>query len=298
MLGVVLTVIGAVMLASKGIFAKLLYARGLHFDTVVATRALIAIPGFVLMAWWRPGPRPLREQAWSDIGHAALAGVVCYAFGASLNFFALTRIDASVERALLYAYPAMVVLTAWALGRERPGPVMSTAVGGTFIGILLVVGIWETGRAAQDLLGVVCVLLCAATIAYYYLASGPLTRRMGSAPFTVVAMTAAGLTLAAHYQFKHGWQNVAFDATSARLMAALVVFATVLPLVAVAEGLRRIGPSRAAIASTSGPPAAAVMAAVLLQESVNVWQWLGILVIVASIALLEIRRARRRPPSG
>lgn len=288
-----MTVLGAVMLAAKGIFAKLLYARGLHFDTVVATRALLAIPGFMLMAWWRPGPRPLREQPWRDIGRAALAGLVCYALGASLNFFALTRIDASVERAILYAYPAMVVLTAWALGREKPGPIMGLAVAGTFVGILLVVGVWRGGEGGQDLLGVVCVLLCAATIAYYYLASGPLTRSMGSATFTAVAMTAAGLALAVHYQWKHGWQHVEFDAGSAQLMALLVVFVTVLPLVAVAEGLRRIGPQRAAIASTSGPPAAAIMAALLLGESVRWWQWVGIVVIAGSIALLEVRRARR-----
>lgn len=288
-----MTVVGAVMLASKGIFAKVLYARGLHFDTVVATRALLAIPGFLLMALWRPGPQPMRQLPWRDIWSAALAGFVCYAVGASLNFFALTLIDASVERALLYAYPAMVVLAAWALGREKPGPIMSLAVIGTFVGILMVVGIWRTGQGGQDLLGVVCVLLCAATIAYYYLASGTLTRSMGSAQFTFVAMTAAGVALAVHYQWKHGWQTASLDAESWQLMAALVIFATVLPLVAVAEGLRRIGPQRAAIASTSGPPAAAIMAAVLLHESVAWWQWLGIATIAASIALLEVRRARR-----
>ncbi len=287
------------MLASKGIFAKLLYARGLHFDTVVATRALIAIPGFALMAWWRAGPQPLARVPWRDLTRAALAGFVCYTVGASLNFFALTRIDASVERALLYTYPAMVVLTAWALGRERPGPIMSLSVVGTFVGVLLVVGAWGGGAGTQDLLGVVCVLLCAATIVYYYLASGPLTRSMGSAQFTVVAMTAAGVALGIHYQIKHGWQHVVLDAQSARLMLWIVILATVLPLVAVAEGLRRIGPQRAAIASTSGPPASgsirysAIMAAVWLNETVRWWQWLGIALIAGSIALLEIRRARR-----
>jgi drug/metabolite transporter (DMT)-like permease len=170
---------------------------------------------------------------------------------------------------------------------------MSLAVAGTFVGIILVVGVLRRDVPAQNLIGVMFVLLCAATIVFYYITSGPLTRSMGSAPFTAVAMTAAGLSLAVHYQLRHGWQSLSLDATSWMLMLLLVVFATVLPLVLVAEGLRRVGPERAAIASTSGPPAAALMAAFMLNEAVRVDQWLGILMIAASIALLEVRRSHR-----
>ncbi|MFK8016907.1 MAG: DMT family transporter [Gammaproteobacteria bacterium] len=296
--GIALVVGGSVLLASKGIFAKLLYARGLHYETVVATRALLAIPGFMLVAHWRPGPAALRHAPTSQLMRAALAGVVCYYVGASLNFYALTLIDASVERALLYSYPAMVVIATWVISRQRPGPIMSLAVIGTFVGIVLVVGLLRPDVPAQNLVGVACVLLCSATIAYYYLASGSLTRSLGSAQFTVVAMTTAGLVLTVHYQIRHGWQTLSLDATSWWLMVALVVFATVLPLYLVAEGLRRVGAERAAVASTSGPPAAALMAAFMLGDSVRVDQWLGILVIVASIALLEIRRGRKRDGSN
>jgi drug/metabolite transporter (DMT)-like permease len=68
----------------------------------------------------------------------------------------------------------------------------------------------------------------------------------------------------------------------------------VLPLYLVAEGLRRVGPQRAAISSTSGPPAAALMAVLLLGERMRLDQWLGIFLIVGSIALLELRRSRKR----
>lgn len=294
MIGVVLIVGGSIMLASKGIFAKLLYARGVHFETVVATRAVLAIPGFMLIAWLRPGPDPLHLGDRRDLARAALAGIMCYYVGASLNFYALTLIDASVERALLYSYPAMVVVAAWLISGKRPGPVMGSAVLGTFIGIVLVVGVLRPGLAPQNLVGALCVLICSATIAYYYLASGPLTRVMGSAQFTLVAMTASGLALALHYQLRQGWQNLSLDEGSALLMLGLVIFATVLPLYLVAEGLRRVGAQRAAISSTSGPPAAALMAVLLLDERIRVDQWLGIFLIVASIAALELRRSRKR----
>ena len=48
-------------------------------------------------------------------------GAVGYAMQSAFYFGALTRIDASLVGLLLYAYPALVLLLAYALRRERPG---------------------------------------------------------------------------------------------------------------------------------------------------------------------------------
>ena len=49
-------------------------------------------------------------------------------------------------------------------------------------------------------------------------------------------------------------------------LAALIIFSTVLPLLLMAEGVRRVGASRAALISTLGPPATAIMAYYLTGE--------------------------------
>ena len=287
-----LVIAGSFMLASKGIFAKFLYAQGLDFETVVAVRALLAIPGFLILAAVLGGLGSLRESTWSDRGQAALAGLVCYYFGAAVNFYALTLIDASVERALLFSYPALVVMAGWFMSGRPPGPVVLVAVLATYVGIALTVGAFNRELLQQNLTGGLLVLICSATISFYFIISGKLTRSMGSASFTVVAMTAAGLALAVHYQFRQGWQHLALDTDNWILMIALVVFATVLPLYLVAEGVRLIGAQRAAIASTVGPPATAMMAVILLNETIRIGQLAGIALIVGGIILLELRQSR------
>lgn len=285
-------IVGSVLLGAKGVVAKILYARGLDFETVVSLRAVLAIPGFAAIAMWQGGVGSLRNTAPAAWFQAVLAGIVCYAIGASANFYALTLIDASVERALLFSYPALVVMAAWTLSRQRPNATTMLAVLATWLGIALTVGAFGQSLTKQDFVGVGWVLFCSATIAFYFMMSAKLTRTMGSAQFTLVAMTAAGITLGVNYSIRSGWSEVGMDVETWIWFLGLVVFITVLPLYLIAEGVRRVGAQRGAIASTVGPPAAVLLAIALLGETVTLAQLSGIALIVGGILALELRRAR------
>ena len=283
-------IIGSVLLGAKGVVAKILYARGLDFETVVSLRAVLAIPGFFAIAVWQGGLAPLRHVSRAAWLQATLAGVICYAIGASANFFALTLIDASVERALLFSYPAMVVMVGWIASKRRPRALTLVAVVATWLGIALTVGAFRQSLLAQNIVGAGWVLFCSATIAYYFMVSAKLTREMGSAQFTLVAMTAAGVALAVSYGVRSGWAEIDMDAETWAWFLGLVVFVTVLPLYLIAEGVRRIGAQRGAIASTVGPPSAALLAIAFLGEVVTAGQLAGIALIVGGILALELRR--------
>ncbi len=237
-----------------------------------------------------PGTRPASAR---DYLGAMFAGLACYYAGASLNFHALTLIDASVERALLFSYPAIVVMAAWAISGARPSPNTALAVGATWLGIALVVGLTQYEQLVRNLEGSIYVLICSATIALYFMLSERLTRTLGSGRFTVVAMTTAGFALAVHYQVRHGWAGFGMSDTAWSLMGALVVFSTVLPLYLIAEGLRRVGAQRGAVVSTVGPPATALSAAIILGERLSIAQLAGMLLIILGILRLEWRRGAR-----
>ncbi len=279
---------GAILLGAKGIFAKYLYAAGVDFETVVTVRSALAVPGFLLIAFAGGGLAGFRQATASDWWQAALAGLICYCIGASANFYALTLIDASVERALLFSYPALVVIWNWVRSGQRPTAGLVVAVVATYLGIALTVGAFDSQLLARNWRGALWVLFCAATIAYYFIASGKLTRHIGSGVFTVIAMTAAALGLASAYQVTHGWQTLSLSPDAWWLMLALVAISTVIPLYLVAEGVRRIGAERAAIGSTVGPPAAALLAVLLLGETLRFAQLAGIGMIVGGILLLEL----------
>ena len=103
-------------------------------------------------------------------------------------------------------------------------------------------------------------------------------------------MSAAAVGMAVHYQILAGWENVDLSVTAWWTLAALVVFSTVLPLFLMAEGVRRVGASKASLISTLGPPATAVMAQELTGEILAPAQWLGIALVLIGVMALEVRR--------
>lgn len=287
--GALMVAAGAIMLASKGLFAKALYAQGLDHHAVAAARSVLAVPGFIAIAWWSRGAS--RELPWSlkETVVAALAGLLCYYVGSLANFYALTLIDAGVERAILFSYPAMVVLLELLVSRQRPRKTALAALFATSVGVVLVTGMASRSISSDELSGVLWILFCSATIAIYFLVSARLTRRMGTGRFTMVAQTTAGLGFLCHYQIHDGWMQLTLPGSSLYLLLAMVVFATVLPLYFISEGLRQVGASRAAIISTLGPPATAIMAYSLLGEVMTLMQMAGLALIVLAVASLERR---------
>ena len=287
---------GALLLAAKGLFAKALYQQGLSFHDVAAIRSVLAVPGFALLAWLYRGNarQTASREAWIRyVLLAVFAGVLCYYLGAMANFYALTIVDASVERPLLFAYPIFVVVITMLMTQRPPSGRVLLALLLTTLGVVLVTGALNARLTMSEWSGMAWILFCSLSIAIYTLISGELTQRMGSGLFTLIAMTAAAVGMAVHYQVFRGWENIALSSHAWRILAGLVVFSTVLPLFFMAEGVRRVGASRASLISTLGPPATAVMAQELTGEMLAPAQWLGIALVLIGVMALEIKCSRR-----
>ena len=295
LIGGLLVAIGAVLLAAKGLFAKTLYDIGLSFHDVAAIRSVLAVPGFALLAWLYRSKTTAERNTTSrrnDLLLALFAGFLCYYLGALANFYALTIIDASVERPLLFAYPIFVVIITTVITRQPPSARVLLALLLTTLGVVLVTGALNASLSASRWSGMAWILFCALSIAIYTLISGELTQRLGSGLFTFTAMAAAAVGMAVHYQIFAGWENVDLSVAAWWTLAALVVFSTVLPLFLMAEGVRRVGAAKASLISTLGPPATAIMAQELTSEVLAPAQWLGIALVLIGVMALEVRRQR------
>ena len=287
--------IGAVLLAAKGLFAKTLYDMGLSFHDVAAIRSVLAVPGFALLAWLYRGKTKIKQDATSrrnDLLLALFAGFLCYYLGALANFYALTIIDASVERPLLFAYPIFVVIINTAITRQPPSARVLLALLLTTRGVVLVTGALNARLSASQCSGMAWILFCSLSIAIYTLISGELTQRLGSGLFTFTAMTAAAVGMAVHYQIFAGWESIDLSVAAWWTLAALVVFSTVWPLFLLAEGVRRVGASKTSLISTLGPPATAILAQELTGEILAPAQWFGIGLVLTGVMALEVRQQR------
>ncbi len=283
---------GSILLSTKGIFAKYIYALGLDFERLSTFRAILAVPGFFLISFFR-GEIKLTEDI--DRKSAVIAGAVgllCYYLGSLVNFYALTILDAGLERVLLFTYPALVVIIGSITGLTKATIPILISILITFAGILLVVGGGTEEMLYENIKGAGWVGLCALTIAIYLLIADKLIPTMGSGMFTLIAMSAAAFGSVIHIVFRMNISDLIISQEIWILLSLMVIFATVIPLAMIADGIRQIGAQRAAIASTVGPPATAVIAVLMLGERLLPLQIFGIVMVVLAILYMELHSQR------
>jgi drug/metabolite transporter (DMT)-like permease len=300
--------LSAMLFASKGLFGKALYERGVGFELLVAVRALIAMPLFVWFALRRDPkapaiagdeeakplplkPVPSAKPRARAVAAAAIAGITCYYVGALVDFWALTMIDASIERVLLFSYPAMVVLYHSFAQRKAPEMRIVLAMFATYLGIFFAMGGIDLHELRANLFGASLVLVAALTTAVYFLIGERYTRELGSTRFAAIGMSSSAILLALHFVAFRSFSEIgALQVYDWVLLGILGIACMFIPGLLQAEGMRRVGAQRAAIGSTIGPPTTILLAALFLNERLTGWQMLGTALIVASVLMLTLRK--------
>ncbi|MBC8025278.1 MAG: DMT family transporter [Steroidobacteraceae bacterium] len=306
-IGMLCVALSAMLFASKGLFGKALYARGVGFELLVAVRACLAMPLFIWIALRRgPAPAvggdeeakplavrptPAAKPRARAVLAAALAGITCYYVGALVDFWALTMIDASIERVLLFSYPAMVVLWHSVAARRVPEARILLAMFATYLGIFFAMGGVDLHELRANLFGAALVLVAALTTAIYFLIGERYTRELGSTRFAAIGMSSAAILLALHFVVFRSFDEIAaLQAYDWVLLGILGIACMFIPGLLQAEGMRRVGAQRAAIGSTIGPPTTILLAALFLNERLTGWQLLGTALIVASVLVLSLKK--------
>jgi hypothetical protein len=166
--------------------------------TLLMYRMLMALPFFVLMAWWGGRGRPAlrRDERWAVLG----LGFCGYYLASMLDFVGLQHISAGLERLILYLTPTLVLVYDWAWrGRPiTPGHVLATLV--SYGGALLVFGFeLHAAPGGATAWGALWVLGSAASYALYLFFSGQFVRRIGALRLVGLASTVASLCCIAHF---------------------------------------------------------------------------------------------------
>src|SRR3954451_9720316 len=279
--GLLLCLVSAAGFGAMAIFAKEAYATGLDVPTLLALRFPIA----AAMLWALIALR--RRPLGSPRGLAAGGALgVWYAAQAGLFFSSLERIDAGLASLLLYAYPALVTLGAFALGRERPDRRRVGALLLASAGVVLVLAGGGTG--ALDALGAALALGAAGAYTVYILASDRLAATPPTVPLAATVGTAAGPTFAV-VALVRGDLHVSGEGFMWTVVLASV--STVMPIVLFMAGLARVGPSTASIASTIEPPFTVALAWIVFGETLGALQLAGGALVLSAVVLLQLRSA-------
>jgi len=278
--GLLLCLLSAAGFAAMPIFARQAYATGIELTPLLALRFVMAAAMLWALVLLRR--RPLGSPRGLVLG--AALGFGGYALQAGLYFGAIQRIDVGLASLLLYAYPSLVTLAAFALRRESPTRRKLGALALASSGVLLVLAGGGTG--AIDWLGVAMALACAGFYTVFILGSERASAKTPAVPFAASVATGAAVTFAIAALFTGG---VHASGEGVMWAAVIALFSTVMPIVMFVAGLARVGASTAAIASTVEPALTVALAWIVLGETLGPLQLAGGALVLSAVVLLQLR---------
>jgi drug/metabolite transporter (DMT)-like permease len=289
-LGVGLVIASAAAFSAKAIFVKLAYAvpGGVDPLTLLAMRMMLAFPLFAVIAWWAGrNAEPLTGREWRLLATLGLMGY----YGASLfDFWGLQYITAALERLILFLNPTLVVLISALFMGYHIGRRDLFALGISYVGIALV--FLHDLRVNFDgvILGSSLVLMSAVLYAGYLVGAGHMVRRLGGVRFAAYASLVSTAAIVVHIAFARELSAFDLPARVWSLAGWMALVSTVLPILLMAEGMRRVGASSAAMMSSIGPVATIFMGHLFLNEAITGIQLAGAALVVGGVLVISLKK--------
>jgi drug/metabolite transporter (DMT)-like permease len=293
MRGALLCLVSAAGFATLGVFGRLASDAGASIASTLLVRFAIASLVFALLLAVTGGLAKLRALPRRAVLGGLALGAAGYSLQSGLYFAAIGRLDVSLVSLVLYTYPAFVTLAAIALRRVEPSLRTSVALAMASFGVVLV--LLAAGAGAFDATG--ALLALGASLAYttYILVSDGVVGSVD--PLALSALVLAGATASfAVAGLATGSLDLALGADAWLWLVLIALVSTVLPVSTFFAGLRRVGPSEAAILSTFEPPITVVLAFLVLGETLTPAQLAGGTLVLAAVIVLQwpARRTRAR----
>jgi drug/metabolite transporter (DMT)-like permease len=283
--GVALALAGSIAFSGKAIIVKLAYRYGVDAVTLIMYRMLMALPFFLVMAWWSGrGQQALSRSDWL---YVLFLGFTGYYLASFLDFAGLQYITASLERLILYLNPTIVLLMGWLLWGKKITRRQLAAFALSYCGVLLVFGHEAKLEGANVGLGALLVFGSAVAYAVYLSFSGQLVQKLGSLRLAGLATSAACLFCIVQFAVLRPWAavHVAPEVLWLSLLNATVC--TVAPVLMVMMAIERIGAAKTAQIGMVGPMATITLGVLVLGEPLTLWIVAGTVLVLGGVYLVS-----------
>ena len=277
-----------------GIFGRLASDAGANTATTLLVRFGLAALVFAAVLLRTGGWRALRGLSRRVVVTGLALGAAGYSLQSGLYFAAIGRLDVSLVALLLYTYPAFVTIAALALGRLAPSPRIGAALALASAGLVLV--LVAAGTGAFDVTGALMAIGASLTYTTYILVSDGIVGDVD--PFALALLVLTGATVSfSVFGLTTGSIDFALPAEAWVWLVLIALVSTVVAVSAFFAGLRRVGPSEAAILSTFEPPVTVALAFAVLGERLSVVQLAGGALVLAAVVLLQLPARRAAGPA-
>jgi len=294
MRGAFLCLLSAAAFGTLGIFGTLASDAGASVASTLFVRFGLAAVVFALVLRLTGGLGALRRLPRRVVLTGLGLGAAGYSLQSGLYFAAIERLDVSMVALLLYTYPAFVTIAALALGRAQPSLRIGAALTVASAGLVLV--LLAAGTGTFDLAGALLALGASLTYTTYILVSDRIVGEVD--PFALALLVLTGATASFTVAgLVTGSLDLALSGEAWLWLILIALVSTVVAVSAFFAGLRRVGPSEAAILSTFEPPVTVALAFLVLGERLSPLQLAGGALVLAAVVVLQVparRRARSR----
>lgn len=289
--------IGAIFFSTKAIFVKLAYQYEIDSVSLLTLRMAFSFPLFLAIGFWsfRKKSNQIYQLSRKDWVWSIVMGLCGYYIASLFDFLGLQFISASFERIILYLYPTIVLLISFFVFQFKIKKVHVIALLLTYIGVgIAFYENFQTEEENEVIKGAILVFGAALAYAIYLVGSGHLLPKIGTFRYNSISMSAACLGVFIHNIGLHGFNLLDFAVPVYWISLAMALMATVIPSFLMAEGIRVIGSSNAAIIGSIGPISTIGMAYLFLGERLGWLQWGGTFFVIIGILLITLQKKGER----
>ena len=228
--------------------------------------------------------------------YSVLGGLIGMVFCTVIYYYSINENGSAAAAVLMYTSPAIVVILSAFIFKEKITRIKLISLILAFAGTVFVSGL-VVGYKPLTTTGLIFGAITGICYALYSIFSS-LAMKNGAAPLTVIFYALCSATVAILiYSAINGdlGETMKIVATKKRVM--LLVFGQssfdcVLPYLAYTLGVKYTGASKASIMSTTEIVISALIAYKEFHEKIDVYTFLGIALVIASIVLLNLDKPK------
>ncbi|MFB2892121.1 EamA family transporter [Aerosakkonemataceae cyanobacterium BLCC-F50] len=314
-LGVVLVLISSLMFSLQNIVVRVLLREQNIFGLFKVGGFITPSPGnslfILLLRMILVAPimafvvAPLfYNNTWRDIKHLGqksqfgrLLSVIVSGFFLFLSQFfiyiALGNIPTGVATTIFFVYPTITILLSWLIFRDKPTFLLVLATISIYIGGFLTIPSFTAGAKGNVGLGVTTAICSGLAFAVYIVLIK--VSRMHPIPFSVVNFTTI-LFLSASVLPFFGYQVKPTMWTSLLIGTLVLATTTLSGYLFTNMGVPLIGPALASVVSASGPALTTILAFLIIQENLQLYQILGVILVTVWVIGISAQNLKPKNP--
>ena len=287
-IGILVVFLATVFLSTKSIWAKLIYLDSLSPLNVLACRAVLSLPFFLI---------PMIRFDWNSVNKSkvfkySFLGAILYVSSSITDFIGLLYISASLERAVLFTFPIYVFLLSSDLSRITFSKVV--LIVSTVLGLAIMFNPTVDNHLTDTLIGISLVFLSAIFWALFIIYSKRAVSNISPTIFTSTYMCITTVLLLFGFiiDSKNFTTFLTLQTHTMIYLVFLAIFCSIIPSYLMSFGLKRINASLAAVISAMGPIVTLGLDVVILNHNLSLNEIIGAIIVTACVTCLTRLNAK------